>query len=347
MSKFKVGDKVKRTDGIEAVIHAVVEDGYILEYSDCTGTCIWYDDELILIERSPEPADKQPAYTFKVGDIVKVVKKVEEEEGWDNTWESLMNGYINKEFKITEVHKSNGIKLNFNTYRYYFFPPSSLELIQEADKRNPLGFIIGRSYPTRDGRTFNFGGYETNENYSSKGYVLLFNGFRYTKEGNFWNNKQEHECDIISTIPVSKELKGETVMSPTKPTEFKDLIELFAYLSEGKEVVNDELRYKLSKDKKTILVCNTINKTPYLWSHYDISIFRAQPSEPKWYEKEFKPILCWVSDCGSKWNDDTAIILSYNKDDTFGTPFYTINNSYSWAQPLTKEELLTYCLGEK
>lgn len=68
----------------------------------------------------------------------------------------------------------------------------------------------------------------------------------------------------------------------------------------------------------------------------------------EWFEKDFKPVLCWVSDCAKTHNSkDTAIIISYNKDDKWNAPFYTWNNSYSWAQPLAKKELLTYCLEEQ
>lgn len=64
---------------------------------------------------------------FQVGDKVRVVKRVEEEEGWENDWVDSMDGYIGESSLIVQI-SSMGIRLESSFYR---FPPSSLEKVDE------------------------------------------------------------------------------------------------------------------------------------------------------------------------------------------------------------------------
>ena len=64
---------------------------------------------------------------FKVGDKVRVVKKVEQENGWRNSWVDDMDELLGKTFTINMIDES-GI---FFEDSHYEFPPSSLELVTE------------------------------------------------------------------------------------------------------------------------------------------------------------------------------------------------------------------------
>jgi hypothetical protein len=75
-------------------------------------------------------------HNFKVGDKVKVIKKVEKQEGWANSWYSDdkdddMDSCIGKTFTIADIDNSKGIwfkELQF----LYCFPSDSLELVIET-----------------------------------------------------------------------------------------------------------------------------------------------------------------------------------------------------------------------
>ena len=72
---------------------------------------------------------------FKIGDRIKVVKKVEEEEGWDDLWVDYMDGYIGKEGEINNI-LGKRIYIRVEAHPLYWtdynFPPSSLELVENA-----------------------------------------------------------------------------------------------------------------------------------------------------------------------------------------------------------------------
>lgn len=63
---------------------------------------------------------------FKIGDKVRVVRRVEEEEGWNNDWVDSMDGYIGENSIIVQI-RSTGIRLASS---FYNFPPSSLEKVE-------------------------------------------------------------------------------------------------------------------------------------------------------------------------------------------------------------------------
>jgi hypothetical protein len=67
---------------------------------------------------------------FKIGDRVRIVKKVEKEEGWGNTWCVDMNQYIGSVGTITSISKY-GVRLKEINYA---FPSSSLVLEPEVNE---------------------------------------------------------------------------------------------------------------------------------------------------------------------------------------------------------------------
>lgn len=67
---------------------------------------------------------------LKVGNKVKIIKRVDKEKGWDNDWVSSMDGAIGKEFVIEEVRPHQGMVLGGDPSAIgYGFPSSSLELV--------------------------------------------------------------------------------------------------------------------------------------------------------------------------------------------------------------------------
>jgi len=84
----------------------------------------------------------QTKIQFKVGDKVKVVKRVEEEKGWKNSWTSGMDDLIGKLFTIKTITRT-GIQFNETPYH---FPPSSLELVERIGERNGK-LLLELGYP--------------------------------------------------------------------------------------------------------------------------------------------------------------------------------------------------------
>jgi hypothetical protein len=68
-------------------------------------------------------------HNFKVGDRVKVVKRVDKQEGWYNTWYKSMSNYIGNIYTISEIC-DEGIAF-IEDKQYFYFPSDSLELIVE------------------------------------------------------------------------------------------------------------------------------------------------------------------------------------------------------------------------
>ena len=64
---------------------------------------------------------------FKIGDKVRVVKKVEHENGWGNKWLHGMDKLIGATFTIGSIDEYG---IGFKGL-HYGFPPSSLELVTE------------------------------------------------------------------------------------------------------------------------------------------------------------------------------------------------------------------------
>jgi len=79
---------------------------------------------------------KQKAAGFKVGDRVKVVMIAHNHEnGWDNTWTSMMDKYVGEEGDITFICSgSKGIHLD-SGYNFPFFVLERVESPEEKIKR--------------------------------------------------------------------------------------------------------------------------------------------------------------------------------------------------------------------
>lgn len=59
--------------------------------------------------------ERQNECGIKVGDKVKVIRKSEDyEDGWENTWETVMDDAVGNEYEVIGVHGINGITINFD-----------------------------------------------------------------------------------------------------------------------------------------------------------------------------------------------------------------------------------------
>ncbi len=84
---------------------------------------------LIFVKQEPKQT-----LEFKVGDKVKVVRKVEQEDGWGDDWVFNMTDSINLTGEVINVSKTQGVRVQFDDDYYWNFPPSSLELVQEEEQ---------------------------------------------------------------------------------------------------------------------------------------------------------------------------------------------------------------------
>jgi hypothetical protein len=75
----------------------------------------------------PSAVTVQPK--FKIGDRVKVVRRVESQEGWNNSWNKSMDSYLGKQYVIDNIDSSFGISFESESSPVYRFPSDSLELI--------------------------------------------------------------------------------------------------------------------------------------------------------------------------------------------------------------------------
>lgn len=68
---------------------------------------------------------------FKVGDRVRVIERVDKEDGWINSWTPSMDIAIGKEFFILEIKSTRGIRLGRGEgdMGAWLYPPSCLELV--------------------------------------------------------------------------------------------------------------------------------------------------------------------------------------------------------------------------
>lgn len=134
---FKPGDRVKLVDHPyvldqdqqTGVISCASLDGrrgdFRVAIDNYGHTLGFYSRELQLL------ADElKPSVTFKVGDTVRVARKVTSEEGWENGWVSEMDGYVDNgaSYEVAAVDKY-GTRLEGI---WYGFPPGSLELVTAA-----------------------------------------------------------------------------------------------------------------------------------------------------------------------------------------------------------------------
>jgi hypothetical protein len=76
---------------------------------------------------------------FGKGDLVEVIKRVDQENGWDNGWVSYMNLAMGQEFTVDRVDNTGiyFVSNNDDKLSDYGFPPSSLKLIDEFVQAKP------------------------------------------------------------------------------------------------------------------------------------------------------------------------------------------------------------------
>ena len=135
---------------------------------------------------------------LKVGNKVKIIKRVDKEKGWDNDWVSSMDGAIGKEFVIEEVRLHQGMVLGGEDPSVvgYGFPPSSLELVNEDTKPLPSKTIFRKNYASEElGDLFEdiMECFDEKTNAEAKGIPMLDNSFH---RGHFevsvtWHDEDE------------------------------------------------------------------------------------------------------------------------------------------------------------
>ncbi len=97
---------------------------------------------------TPEPL-KHDLNAFKVGDVVRVVRKVEEAEGWFNSWIEEMDERINACATVSSVRLSG---VYFKEFAFGY-PSCALELVQEnPNKREESVQVDGKNSKTPQDR---------------------------------------------------------------------------------------------------------------------------------------------------------------------------------------------------
>jgi hypothetical protein len=77
---------------------------------------------------------------FNKGDVVEVIKRVDQENGWNNSWVNCMNLAIGQEYTVDRVDNTSVYFIPDypeDTIADYGFPPSSLKLIEEFVQEKP------------------------------------------------------------------------------------------------------------------------------------------------------------------------------------------------------------------
>ena len=80
---------------------------------------------------------------FKIGDKVRVIRRIDSENGWNNAWVAKMSESIGRDFYVTQVDSSSGIRLRaVDGYGNvsYAYPPSSLILLPEFETKKCTPF---------------------------------------------------------------------------------------------------------------------------------------------------------------------------------------------------------------
>ncbi|MFY7953994.1 MAG: hypothetical protein ACOVT5_15945 [Armatimonadaceae bacterium] len=134
MSKqFKVGDKVRNLhvdnkyhDMRRGEVYTVASlslNGQFVRFHEKGGG--WYPNQFELVAAPAAPV-------FKSGDKVRIVRKVTEETGWENTWVGDMDTYVGKPDILTISHVEDaGVYFTDFAGDGLGYPPSSLELVVE------------------------------------------------------------------------------------------------------------------------------------------------------------------------------------------------------------------------
>ena len=158
--QYKVGDWVKVIDNstpgwvkkliaagsVVKILHpAWMEGGWLLEG----------DERFIYTEKQIEPAEAPapawaPTWVPKVGDKVRIVRKVEREYGWDNTWAPKMDRLVADGVDYT-VSGVNRWGVNLAGADHFGWPVGSLELIKEPTQSFKVGDRVSFKERARDG----------------------------------------------------------------------------------------------------------------------------------------------------------------------------------------------------
>ena len=164
--KFKVGDQVR-------VVKRVTEEngwencwttmdkyiGTVQTIRDINSTGVYFTSNDFGFPPSSLElvTDVTSTPKFKCGDRVRVVKRVTEENGWENTWNSTMDKYIGTAQTIRFIGATGVYFTGIHNYDWGF-PPSSLELyvepkstVQSQDPIIKYQYLKGTDFHTVNG----------------------------------------------------------------------------------------------------------------------------------------------------------------------------------------------------
>lgn len=162
MQKFKIGDRVKLTRpckewagwvdsmnesiGREFTVKAIrfddiAYDEYVQNGWVVLNGCDPFSYPVDCFELVQENKMK----VFNKGDVVEVIKRVEQENGWNNSWVDCMNLAIGQEYTVDRVEHTGVYFIPDypeDTIADYGFPPSSLKLIEEFVQAKPKNKMV-------------------------------------------------------------------------------------------------------------------------------------------------------------------------------------------------------------
>lgn len=208
---------------------------------------------------------------FKVGDTVKIVRKVEDNyKGWKNNWAYDMSRNLEKVSTIKSI-SSRGIYLYNLAYGY---PAHSLELVSSVEEttnddpdiifENPLikkGDIV---VSLKDIRGYHkIGDLFKVLNHSKKGRLYYLKS-TYSSEPNSWRKATEEEIELFNsgvTNIYNKEIKEIHI-----PKEYLDRATIFQYSEtvgfnnskklEGEEFIQNPLILNKRTKRKSLFIIN-------------------------------------------------------------------------------------------
>lgn len=128
---FKVGDKVRYvgpsplTRGTQGRIVRIDHEGSLRVRLPSGQEVMYLQRNAELIQEEPRRDPKD----FRVGDKVRIVRKVTAAAGWDNEWTDEMDAYVGKSATIERMGGPLGISLDGFPYHW---PPAALELVDTA-----------------------------------------------------------------------------------------------------------------------------------------------------------------------------------------------------------------------
>jgi len=272
---------------------------------------------------------------FKIGDLVEVV-------GYpsgirESPWVKEMETTIGIKSKVIDITERGSIKIEDNSFIY---PQSSLRLVKEKKIMFKIGDKVKIVKKVTE-RTEDFDNRWIDDMDTFIGIIGTVENIHPTKGIAIKESNYNFPSASLALVKEEVEEKVQEQMN----YKFDSLNSLLYYLADGNMIL-DSTRYCLYKIDNNVLKYKDIGGS--VWSYCNTTLVdygfytRAGRPEPDWYEKEFKPCLCYVWDEDESRGTRVAIVEAYDKYEDY--PFQTSGNWFNFAKPLTLEEVTLYCL---